>query len=72
MFDILATANALKEAELEEAQAVAIVDALRHALTENVTTKANLSELRAELKTEGAIEKIDTLRLRPSRPTPEW
>ena len=51
-FDTLATANALKEAGFEEAQATAIVDALRHAVTEEVATKANLSELRAELKTD--------------------
>ena len=49
-FDTLATA--LKEAGFEEAQAAAIVDALRHAVTEEVATKANLSELRTELKTD--------------------
>lgn len=51
-FDTLATANALKEAGFEETQAAAIVDALRHAVTEEVATKANLSELRSELKTD--------------------
>jgi len=51
-FDTLATANALKEAGFEETQAVTIVDALRHAVTEEVATKANLGELRAELKTD--------------------
>ena len=51
-FDTLATANALKEAGFEETQAAAIVDALRHAVTEEVATKANLSELRPELKTD--------------------
>ena len=49
-FDTLATANALKEAGFEETQAAAIVDALRHAVTEEVATKANLSGLRTELK----------------------
>ena len=51
-FDTLATANALKEAGFEEMQAAAIVDALRHAVTEEVATKASLNELRAELKTD--------------------
>ena len=51
-FDTLATANALKEAGFEETQAAAIVDALRHAVTEEVATKANLSGLRTELKTD--------------------
>ena len=50
VFDTLATAHALKEAGFEDAQATAIVDALRHAVTEEVATKADLSALRAELK----------------------
>ncbi len=61
-FDTLATANALKEAGFEEAQATAIVDALRHAVTEEVATKATLSELRAELKTDLSELRADLYR----------
>ena len=62
VFDTLATANALKEAGFEEPQAAAIVDALRHAVTEEVATKANLSELRAELKTDLSELRADLYR----------
>ena len=61
-FDTLATANALKEAGFEETQAVAIVDALRHAVTEEVATKANLGELRAQLKTDLSELRADLYR----------
>ncbi len=61
-FDTLATANALKEAGFEETQAAAIVDALRHAVTEEVATKANLSELRTELKTDLSELRTDLYR----------
>ena len=59
VFDTLATAHALKEAGFEDAQATAIVDALRHAVTEEVATKADLNELRAELKTDNAEARAD-------------
>ena len=61
-FDTLATANALKEAGFEEVQAVAIVDALRRAVTEEVATKANQSELRAELKADLSELRADLYR----------
>ena len=62
VFDTLATAHALKEAGFEDAQATAIVDALRHAVTEEVATKADLNELRAELKTDNAEARADLYR----------
>ncbi len=62
VFDTLATAHALKEAGFEDAQATAIVDALRHAVTEKVATKADLNELRAELKTDNAEARADLYR----------
>ena len=34
--------NALKEAEFEDARAVAIVDTMRHAVTDKITTKVDL------------------------------
>ena len=61
-FDTLATANALKEAGFEETQAAAIVDALRHAVTEEVATKADLGEIRAELKTDLSELRADLYR----------
>ena len=62
VFDTLATAHALQEAGFEEAQAAAIVDALRHAVTEEVATKTDLSELRAELKADNAEARADLYR----------
>ena len=61
-FDTLATANALKEAGFQDAPAVAIVDALRHAVTEEVATKADLSELRTESKADSAGARADLYR----------
>ena len=62
VFDTLATAHALQEAGFEEAQAAAIVDALRHAVTEEVATKANLGELRAEFKADLSELRADLYR----------
>ncbi len=68
VFDTLATAHALKEAGFEDAQATAIVDALRHAVTEEGATKADLSALRAVLKADlsalRAVLKADLSALR--------
>ena len=62
-FDTLATVNALKEAGFEDVQAVAIVVVLRHAVvTEEITTKADLSKLRAELKADNAEAWADRYR----------
>ncbi len=48
-FDTLATARKLAESGLEAAQAEAVTEAIRAAVTEGVATKSDLETLRADL-----------------------
>ena len=56
-FDTHAAVKALKDAGFEEAQAEAVVTTVGDAMTGNVATKADVTDLRAEMKTD-----IDDLR----------
>ena len=49
-FDTHAAVKALKEVGFEEAQAEAVVTTVGGAMTENVATKADVTELRTEMK----------------------
>ena len=49
-FDTLRIAQALRDAGFDNGQAEAIVSAIQQSLGENVATKADLAELRAELR----------------------
>ena len=49
-FDTLHAAKALAAAGFEAQQAEAITDTIREAFTESVATKADIADLRAELK----------------------
>lgn len=51
-FDTHAAVKALKDAGFEEAQAEAVVTTVGDAMTGNVATKADITDLRAEIKTE--------------------
>ncbi len=51
-FDTHAAVKALKDAGFEEAQAEAVVTTVGDAMTGNVATKADVTDLRAEMKTE--------------------
>ncbi len=48
-FDTLATVRKLAESGLEAAQAEAVTEAIRAAVTEGVATKSDLETLRADL-----------------------
>ena len=63
-FDTLATAHALKEAGFEDAQATAIVDALRQAVTEGLATKADIAEVRGDMNELRVELKADIATLR--------
>ena len=51
-FDTLKAMKLLKESGFEEAQAEAVVTTVRDAVGESVATKADIAELRADLKEE--------------------
>ncbi len=51
-FDTHAAVKALKDAGFEEAQAEAVVTTVGDAMTGNVATKADVTDLRADMKTE--------------------
>ncbi|MYA87082.1 MAG: hypothetical protein F4X97_01260 [Boseongicola sp. SB0662_bin_57] len=53
-FDTLATARLLRESGIEERQAAAITTAIKDGVTGGVATKADLSELRGELRSDMA------------------
>ena len=53
-FDALHAAKALTAAGFEAQQAEAITDTIREAFTESVTTKADIADLRAEVKATSA------------------
>ncbi len=48
-FDTLRIARALKDAGFDDAQSEAIVSAIQRSLGENVATKTDLAELRADI-----------------------
>lgn len=48
-FDTLRIARALKDAGFDDAQSEAIVSAIQRSLGENVATKTDLTELRADI-----------------------
>ncbi len=57
----------LREAGFEETQAEAMVATFGNAMSENVATKADIAELKAELKTDMlALEQRLTVRLYPT------
>ncbi|MXX89542.1 MAG: hypothetical protein F4213_20285 [Boseongicola sp. SB0677_bin_26] len=53
-FDTLATARLLRESGIEERQAAAITTAIKDGVTGGVATKADLAELRGELRSDMA------------------
>ena len=53
-FDTHAAVRAMEKAGLEVAQAEAVTNAIRSAVTENVATKADIGELRSEMKADMA------------------
>ncbi len=63
-FDTLHAAKALTAAGFEAAQAEAITDTIRDAFTESVATKADMAELKAELKADIAEVKADMAELK--------
>ena len=58
-FDTLRAAKLLQQAGFDESQAEAVVTTVGDALTENVATKADLTQVEAALKTEIAEVKAD-------------
>ena len=63
-FDTLATARLLRESGIEERQAAAITTAIKDGVTGGVATKADLAELRGEMKRDMAgMETRLTLRI---------
>ena len=63
-FDTLHAAKALTAAGFEAEQAEAITDTIRDAFTESVATKADIAELKAELKADIAELKADMAELK--------
>ena len=59
MFDTHQAVKELTEAGFAEAQAEAVVATVSRSTSENVATKADISELRAEVKTDIAEVKTD-------------
>ncbi len=51
-FDTLATARLLRESGIEERQAAAITTAIKDGVTGGVATRADLAELRSELRSD--------------------
>ncbi len=51
-FDTHAAVRAMQEAGLEAPQAEAVTDAIRLAVTEGVSTKTDIAELRSEMKSD--------------------
>ncbi len=64
LFDTLAVSRELKAKGFDADQAEAITDAVRAGVTGGVAAKADVSELRTELKTDIAAVKIDISELR--------
>ena len=58
-FDTYRAVNALKEAGFPDEQAVAVVDTIGGAMTGGLATKADLAEVKAELKGDVASVKTD-------------
>ena len=63
-FDTLTAAAALRKAGIEEAHAAAIVQTVRSAVTEGVSTKADIAEVKAEIAELRAETKADIAELR--------
>ncbi|MYA87499.1 MAG: DUF1640 domain-containing protein [Boseongicola sp. SB0662_bin_57] len=63
-FDTLATARLLRESGIEERQAAAITTAIKDGVTGGVATKADLSELRGELRSDMAEMRSEMAELR--------
>ena len=59
LFDTYRAVNALKEAGFPDEQAVAVVDTIGGAMTGGLATKADLTEVKAELKGDVASVKTD-------------
>ena len=59
MFDTYRAVNALKEAGFADEQDVAVVDTIGGAMTGGLATKADLTEVKAELKGDVASVKTD-------------
>ena len=59
-FDTHAAVKALRDAGFEEAQAEAVVTTVGDAMTGNVATKADITDLRAEMKAEIAGLRAET------------
>ena len=59
LFDTYRAVNALKEAGFPDEQAVAVVDTIGGAMTGGLATKADLAEVKAELKGDVASVKTD-------------
>ena len=62
-FDTHAAVRAMQEAGLEAPQAEAVTDAIRLAVTEGVSTKTDIAELRSEMKSDMAELRADMARL---------
>lgn len=63
-FDTLTAAAALRKAGIEEAHAAAIVQTVRSAVTEGVSTKADVAEVKADIGELRAEVKADIAELR--------
>ncbi len=63
-FDTLTAAAALRKAGIEEAHAAAIVQTVRSAVTEGVSTKADIAEVKAEIAELRAETKAEIAELR--------
>ena len=59
LFDTYRAVNALKEAGFPDEQALAVVDTIGGAMTGGLATKADLTEVKAELKGDVASVKTD-------------
>ena len=70
-FDTLATARLLRESGIEERQAAAITTAIKDGVTGGVATKADLTELRGELRSGLAELRTDMAALRTEMATQE-
>ena len=63
-FDTLTAAAALRKAGIEEAHAAAIVQTVRSAVTEGVSTKADVAEVKADIGELRAEAKADITEVR--------
>ncbi len=70
-FDTLATARLLRESGIEERQAAAITTAIKDGVTGGVATRADLAELRGEMRSDLAELRGDMAALRTEMATQE-